>query len=365
MSRSETFRPLYKTLVDKIELDIIRRNLKTGDFFCVLKDLCDQYQVSIITVRKAVSILEHNGILSCKSASGIYIANRELLNTLNTFERIILIPHHHYIEHPNLFFELRLSALLQTLPQKGYVGLPIYRKDLNPERINLLGQRVVGVIGGNSMARELLPRNAASPKLMLINPPQEIAPSPQVCLCRYDFREQFRKSYEFAMRRNMPEIVRLVTDPSYHVPDRKPIPAALFPRRENGAFQSLFHAGARPVRSRLRVRRHRMPHPARELIFQRIHAFVQLYRGHRGDRAVLGSGKICLPRDLPAFRFRGGSRLSQHRAELRLRARHQDAAGVHLPSLSRRRGGPVRAHRRRSPSSSHQENTPVGLPQGD
>ena len=120
MSRSETFRPLYKTLVDKIELDIIRRNLKTGDFFCVLKDLCDQYQVSIITVRKAVSILEHNGILSCKSASGIYIANRELLNTLNTFERIILIPHHHYIERPNLFFELRLSALLQTLPQKGY-----------------------------------------------------------------------------------------------------------------------------------------------------------------------------------------------------------------------------------------------------
>ena len=97
--------------------------------------------------------------------------------------------------------------------------MPIYREDLNPERINLLGQRVLGVIGGNSMARELLPRNAASPKLMLINPPQEIAPSPQVCLCRYDFREQFRKSYEFAMRRNMPEIVRLVTDPSYHVPD--------------------------------------------------------------------------------------------------------------------------------------------------
>lgn len=219
MSRSETFKPLYKKLVDKIELDIIRRNLKTGDFFCVLKDLCDQYKVSIITVRKAVSILENNGILSCKSASGIYIANRELLNTLNTFERIILIPHHHYIEHPNLFFELRLSALLQTLPQKGYVGLPIYRKDLNPERINLLGQRVVGVIGGNSMAKELLPRSSASPKLMLINPPQEIAPSHQVCLCQYDFREQFRKSYEFALRRNMPQIVRLVTDSSYHIPD--------------------------------------------------------------------------------------------------------------------------------------------------
>ena len=48
MSRSETFKPLYKKLVEKIELDIIRRNLKTGDFFCILKDLCDQYKVSII-----------------------------------------------------------------------------------------------------------------------------------------------------------------------------------------------------------------------------------------------------------------------------------------------------------------------------
>lgn len=219
MARNETFKPLYKKLVDKIELEIIRRNLKTGDFFCVLKDLCDQYKVSIITVRKAVSILENNGILSCKSASGIYIANRELLNTLNAFERIILIPHHHYKQQPNLFFELRLSSLLQTLAQKGYVGLPIYREDLNPERINLLGQRVVGVIGGNSMAKELLPRSSASPKLMLINPPQEIAPSHQVCLCQYDFREQFRKSYEFALRRNMPQIVRLVTDSSYHIPD--------------------------------------------------------------------------------------------------------------------------------------------------
>ena len=114
---------------------------------------------------------------------------------------------------------MRLSSLLQTLAQKGYVGLPIYREDLNPERINLLGQRVVGVIGGNSMAKELLPRSSASPKLMLINPPQEIAPSHQVCLCQYDFREQFRKSYEFALRRNMPQIVRLVTDSSYHIPD--------------------------------------------------------------------------------------------------------------------------------------------------
>ncbi len=219
MSHNETFRPLYKKLVDKIELDIIQRNLKTGDFFCVLKDLCDQYKVSIITVRKAVSILENNGILACKSASGIYIANRELLNTLNAFDRIILIPHHHYKQQPNLFFELRLSSLLQTLAQRGYVGLPIYREDLSPARINLLGQRVLGIIGGNSMARELLPQGAASPGLMLINPPRDIVPSSQVCLCQYDFREQFRQSYEFARGRNKAKILRIVTDPAYHIPD--------------------------------------------------------------------------------------------------------------------------------------------------
>ena len=125
MSRSETFKPLYRTLADKISQDIIHRNLKSGDFFCTLKDLCDDYGVSIITVRKAVSLLEGNGILCCKSAAGIYIANRDFLNTLNTFNRIILIPHHHYKSRLNLFFELRLSERIHwfsDLPGRFELG---------------------------------------------------------------------------------------------------------------------------------------------------------------------------------------------------------------------------------------------------
>ncbi len=89
---SKSFKPMYRVLADKIGTDIIVRKLKNGDFFCTLKDLCEQYGVSIITVRKAVSLLENNGILSCKSASGIYVANRSTLDTLSTFNRVVLIP---------------------------------------------------------------------------------------------------------------------------------------------------------------------------------------------------------------------------------------------------------------------------------
>ena len=113
MSRSETFKPLYRTLANRISQDIIHRNLKSGDFFCTLKDLCDDYGVSIITVRKAVSLLEGNGILCCKSAAGIYIANRDFLNTLNTFNRIILIPHHHYKSRLNVKRLLNFMFILK------------------------------------------------------------------------------------------------------------------------------------------------------------------------------------------------------------------------------------------------------------
>lgn len=219
MSRSETFKPLYRTLADKISQDIIHRNLKSGDFFCTLKDLCDDYGVSIITVRKAVSLLEDNGILCCKSAAGIYIANRDFLNTLNTFNRIILIPHHHYKSRLNLFFELRLSALLQAFAARGYIGFPIYREDLNSERISLLSDRIHGVVGGNTMSGDLISRRNALPPLLLLNPPGNITASKRACLCRYDFRQQFLDSCRFIERRNPQKIIRIVTDPAYHLPE--------------------------------------------------------------------------------------------------------------------------------------------------
>lgn len=222
---SKSFKPMYRVLADKIGTDIIVRKLKNGDFFCTLKDLCEQYGVSIITVRKAVSLLENNGILSCKSASGIYIANCSTLDTLSTFNRVVLIPHFHFPSQINVFFELRLSAILQTLASRGYLGHPLFREEMTSAHLHVFGDRVCGIMGGNSMAKELSSANNPAP-LMLVNAPPEILPNRKLCVSRYDFRKLIELSREFIERKNPPKTIRIVTEPSFHAPDME---AEIFP----------------------------------------------------------------------------------------------------------------------------------------
>lgn len=123
MPNSKSFKPMYRILADKIGTDIIVRKLKNGDFFCTLKDLCEQYGVSIITVRKAVSLLENNGILSCKSASGIYVANRDTLDTLSTFNRVILIPHFHFHSQISVFLNSGSARFSRHSPRADTSGI--------------------------------------------------------------------------------------------------------------------------------------------------------------------------------------------------------------------------------------------------
>ncbi len=225
MARDSAFKPLYKILSDKIGEEIIRLNLQSGDFYCTLKDLCSSHSLSIITARKAVTLLEEKGILTCKSSSGIYVANRESLNTLNAFSRLILIPHHHRREKINSFFELRLSSMLQTFAGRGYMALPIYREELNREKLELMSGKVRGIVGGNTLSAELAAMKNTAP-LLLINPPAELEPSPNICTVRYNRGELLRLSAEYIRRRGAKSVLQILTDPAMEVPEenRKDFP---------------------------------------------------------------------------------------------------------------------------------------------
>ena len=223
MRKDAKFIPLYERTAEKISQYILQNDLQNGDFLGTLLDIRKRYHVSGNTARQAVSMLEVKGILRCKSAVGIYIRNRGILNVLNTFNRVILIIHNHYRNHLRPFFELRLSSLLQNFMLHGYACLPIYREELESERIQIIAPQICGIVTGNRRYQEI--RNYFQNRIPLfcINPPGNPPPDENNCWVFYDFQAQHRMALKYLER--LPyhrEIFQFNTDPAYlfPLPDR-------------------------------------------------------------------------------------------------------------------------------------------------
>ena len=224
MRKDANFIPLYEKTAEKISQYILQNDLQNGDFLGTLLDIRKRYLVSGNTARQAVSMLEVKGILRCKSAVGIYIRNRGILNVLNTFNRVILIIHNHYKNHLRPFFELRLSSLLQNFMLHGYACLPIYREDLETERIQIIAPQICGIVTGSRRFQEI--RNLFQNRipLLCINPPGNPPADENNCWISYDFQTQHQMALKYIERlpyRN--EVFRINTDPVYHSfpqPDR-------------------------------------------------------------------------------------------------------------------------------------------------
>ena len=85
---SETSSPLYAQLMQKIKNSISNGELKIGSKIAAEQDLCIQYGVSRITVRKAISELEKQGILEKKQGKGTFVtvpAIHRKLHAVNSF----------------------------------------------------------------------------------------------------------------------------------------------------------------------------------------------------------------------------------------------------------------------------------------
>lgn len=219
MRQDAKFVPLYEQTAEKISQYILQNDLQNGDFLGTLLDIRKRYQVSGNTARQAVAILEIKGILRCKSAVGIYVRNRGILNVLNTFNRVILIIHNHYKNHLRPFFELRLSSLLQNFMLHGYACLPIYREELESERIQIIAPQICGIVTGSRRYQEI--RNLFPDRipLLCINPPGIPPADENNCWISYDFQAQHQMALEFIERlpyRN--EVFLINTDPVYHLP---------------------------------------------------------------------------------------------------------------------------------------------------
>lgn len=70
--------PLYKTIANKIKKDIISIKLSKGEMIPTEAKLAQTYQVSRVTVRRAINLLEEENLLYSIQGSGTYIKNDKI-----------------------------------------------------------------------------------------------------------------------------------------------------------------------------------------------------------------------------------------------------------------------------------------------
>jgi|SRR5690625_187122 len=70
--------PLYKEVANKIKEDIISSNLSDGEMIPSEAKLAELYQVSRVTIRKAIKVLVDEDLLYSIQGSGTYIKNEKM-----------------------------------------------------------------------------------------------------------------------------------------------------------------------------------------------------------------------------------------------------------------------------------------------
>ncbi len=75
--------PLYSQLVEMIKEQIAEGVLKPNDKLDTEKDLCKQYNVSRITIRKALEVLSEEGLINKKQGVGTFVSEKRLVRNAN------------------------------------------------------------------------------------------------------------------------------------------------------------------------------------------------------------------------------------------------------------------------------------------
>ena len=70
---------LYQSIAMSMRTEIRSGHWKVGDRIPTIAELAEEYNVSIVTIRSAISLLQHEGVLSVKHGKGTYVASNRTL----------------------------------------------------------------------------------------------------------------------------------------------------------------------------------------------------------------------------------------------------------------------------------------------
>ena len=80
---------MYAQIVDMLKEEIFRKKIPADGCLGTQKDLADKYGVSLITIRKALQLLEEQGIVVIKQGKGTFVSRNLLANRHNFFSNYV------------------------------------------------------------------------------------------------------------------------------------------------------------------------------------------------------------------------------------------------------------------------------------
>ena len=167
-SMESVFTPLYHELKERLEDEILSSGLEDGHFFCTLKDICDRHNVSITTARKAVDALQKSGVVRSKSSRGLYVVGTERLLHLKSLKNHVLIFHAHEAGSQNVFFSLRLGAMLEVFAEKLFTAKVVFKVNGTMPACDIPPGAVRGIVAGSTASEETIQQYArTAPTLIL------------------------------------------------------------------------------------------------------------------------------------------------------------------------------------------------------
>ncbi|WP_219836199.1 GntR family transcriptional regulator [Paenibacillus sp. R14(2021)] len=109
MDEFNTSKPIYLQLADRINRQIVSRELKAGQKLQSVRDMAISYNVNANTVQRTYSELEREGILETRRGQGTFVTEQE--------DRLIQL-------RGNLKME-QIQSFVQVMQEMGYSSYEI------------------------------------------------------------------------------------------------------------------------------------------------------------------------------------------------------------------------------------------------
>lgn len=202
--------PVYKSLADKLCEQIAEKKLSDGDFFSTIKDISKQYNVAVLTVRRAVEVLQNNGIIFCKSACGIFVKSTVALDTVRARKNFILVIDDHTSGAIMAsYWAMRLCSILEFFSDTGFSVKISNSSEINEKDLFSMQHLISGMIISSSKANKYAAfiNDKSSPPITFTRQPSIKFTSTKLSYPLYDNKKVFQMGRDYFVRNKKKNLI--------------------------------------------------------------------------------------------------------------------------------------------------------------